>query len=148
MTPAGLRNNNPLNVKGTTWQGQSGNDPRGHAIFSSPAYGVRAAIVTLRTYWFTHKLRSIAAILSRWAPATDTIGSLPNAPANSPKEYSEFVGRRCRIAPTEPLALFCADRTIENQEQLSALLKAMAAYEISSGYQLPESVVREAIQLL
>lgn len=148
MIPAGLRNNNPLNVKGSGWQGQTGNDPRGHAIFSTAAHGVRAAIVTLRTYWFTHKLRTIAAILSRWAPASDTIGSLPNAPANSPKAYSEFVARRCRLTPTEQLSLFAKDRSVDNKEQLAAVLAAMAAYEIGAGYTLPASIIEEGMQLL
>jgi hypothetical protein len=31
-----------------------------NAIFISPKYGLRAAILTLRTYWFSYELRSLA----------------------------------------------------------------------------------------
>lgn len=129
FTTAGARNNNPLNVKGTEWRGQVGTDNRGHAVFSSQAWGARAAIVLLRTYWTKYELRTVAAILSRWAPATDTVGSIPGAPPNSPREYAEFVHQRTGIAPTEPLRLFDDQWRIDDGEQLAALLSAMAAYE-------------------
>ena len=96
----GIRNNNYLNVKNgkDPWQDAGGRpsrtDGRGHAVFTDPAYGVRAGIILLRSYFFKHNLRTIAEILSRWAPATDTVGSLPNAPRNSPLEYSTFVSGR------------------------------------------------------
>jgi hypothetical protein len=67
----GIKNNNYLNVKNGTspWldaNGKSaGTDSKGHAVFKDPAYGVRAGILLLRTYFCKHKLRSIADILSR-----------------------------------------------------------------------------------
>lgn len=144
----GLKNNNPLNVKGKGWQGQTGTDSRGHAIFKAPEWGVRAAIVLLRTYWFTHGLTSIAAILSRWAPVSDTIGSLPNAPKNSPADYSRFVARRVDESPTERLRLFKKDRTLDDTDQLKDLVEAMASYEIGGGYDLPDDQFRKALYLV
>src|SRR5688500_10842783 len=99
----GIKNKNYLNVKNgrSPWIDAGGKksktDSRGHAVFTDPAYGVRAGIMLLRTYFFTHNLRTIAEILARWAPATDTIGSVPGGPKNSPLEYSTFVAGRMGI---------------------------------------------------
>ena len=144
----GIRNKNYLNVKGSGWKGQTGSDSRGHAIFKTPEWGIRAGIVLLRTYWFTHNLRSIAAILSRWAPASDTVGSLPNAPKNSPKEYSGFVAKRMGISATESLRLFNKDRTLNDAKQLKSLFEAMAAYEIGGGFDVPDNEFERALFLV
>src|SRR5687768_2581771 len=95
--PVGLANNNYLNVKNGSdrWMDAGGkpskSDSKGHAMFSDPAYGVRAGILLLRTYFLTHNLQTILEILSRWAPVTDTIGSQPGADPNNPTEYAIFV---------------------------------------------------------
>ena len=144
----GIRNKNYLNVKGSGWKGQTGSDSRGHAIFKLPEWGIRAGIVLLRTYWFTHNLRTIAAILSRWAPATDTVGSLPGAPKNSPAEYSRFVAKRVGIGPNDKLRLFHPDRTLCDVRQLKALFEAMAAYEIGGGFDTPDQEFERALYLV
>src|SRR5215207_4164121 len=114
----GIRNNNYLNVKNGSdpWQDAEGKpsqtDERGHAVFTDPAYGVRAGITLLRSYFFKHNLRTIAEILSRWAPASDTVGSLPNAPQNSPAEYSAFVAARVGVGFNDKLDIFKEDKTI------------------------------------
>src|SRR5687768_11671502 len=118
--PTGIQNKNYLNVKNgaSPWMDADGKesktDSRGHAIFSDPSYGIRAGILLLRTYFFKHNLRTIAEILSRWAPATDTIGSLPGGPMNSPLEYSNFVAGRMRISHNEKLDIFNADKSVGN----------------------------------
>jgi hypothetical protein len=138
--PTGIRNKNYLNVKQgpDRWLDAngalSGTDSRGHAIFSDPAWGIRAGILTLRSYFFTHNRRTIAEILSRWAPATDTVGSLPGAPPNSPLKYSQFVAERMGISYNQKLTLFHEDRTIANIGQLRDLFMAMAAYEIGGNF--------------
>ena len=95
MTPRGIRNNNPLNIRLSKdrWQGQrnaitpnpsfpegkghiNGNDssPRGgregvFCQFESMAYGWRAAFRLLcHTYYGKYKLRTIRDIIYRWAP--------------------------------------------------------------------------------
>ena len=144
----GLNNKNYLNIKGRGWKGQIGQDSRGHAIFHSSEWGIRAGIVLLRTYWFKHKLRSIAAILSRWAPATATIGSIPGAPPNSPKEYSEFVATQVGVKPTLQLSLFHDDGRLNNVRQLKDLFEAMAAYEIGKGFDTPDQEFERALFLV
>ena len=142
---AGVRNKNPLNVKGTGWQGQIGNDKRGHAIFRDEIWGTRAAIVTLRTYWTKHRKHTVAEILSRWAPVTDTIGSIPGAPPNSPVEYARFVEKRTGLAPNQELRLFDFDAEVWSATQLYKLVAAMAEYENYAGYHLPQGTFLAAL---
>ncbi|MBQ7606449.1 MAG: hypothetical protein IJU76_00455, partial [Desulfovibrionaceae bacterium] len=49
-TTLARKNLNFLNVKGTGWVGQIGNDKFGHAIFSSLEYGIRAGSFVLKNY--------------------------------------------------------------------------------------------------
>lgn len=144
----GVRHKNLLNVKGTDWKYSLGNDSRGHNRFPSYAKGLRAGIITLRSYWTRHQKRTIADILSRWAPASDTIGSLPGAPPNSPRDYSLFVSRRMGHHPTAPLSLFHEDGSLNDEGQLFDLVSAMAAYENYAGLELPKEVFREALRLV
>jgi Bacterial SH3 domain len=147
----GVRNKNYLNVKNdpaNPWEGSTGTDSRGHAIFDDPAYGIRAAIITLRSYWFRHNRRTIAEILSRWAPATDTIGSLPGAPPNSPEAYSKFVSDRTGIDFNEKLEFFSDSKDIENKSQLEKVLQAMAEYENYVGFNFPSELFDKSLTLL
>jgi len=146
---AGVRNKNLLNVKGTGWLYSEGRDSRGHNLFPTYAKGLRAGIITLRTYWTKHQKRSIAAILSRWAPASDTIGSLPGAPPNSPVDYSRFVAQRMGgISATTTLSLFHDDGRVRDADQLFALVSAMAAYENDARLELPRAIFDEALSLV
>lgn len=147
---AGIRNKNLLNVKqgSDPWRWSTGKDGRGHAIFPTFPKGLRAGIHLLRVYWERHRLHTIADILRRWAPATDTIGSLPGAPPNSPKAYSEFVARRMGVEPMTPLRLFRSDGAPDDRDQLFALVAAMAAYENDADLELPRGLFNEALDLL
>lgn len=151
--PLGIRNKNYLNIKNgiSPWLdagGDSQTDSRGHAVFTDAAYGVRAGILLLRKYFFTHNLRSIAEILARWAPATDTVGSLPGAPRNSPVEYSNFVAQRTGIPYNEQLDIFKQDRTIDNIGRLRALIFAMAEFEIGGGFHMPPADFNRALEIV
>src|SRR5574344_165643 len=73
MIPRGIRNNNPLNIRiGTSWIGLSKNqtDPS-FCQFDSMTYGLRAGLIIIRTYMKKYNLRSIHAIVSRWAPPSE-----------------------------------------------------------------------------
>jgi len=107
MEPRGIRNNNPLNIRLSSdrWQGQRppSTSPEGEkafCVFESMAYGWRAAFVILcRTYYNKHKLRTIRAIITRWAPpkennteayirrVTDRIGIGADTVLGSPQEH-------------------------------------------------------------
>ena len=69
MTPRGIRNNNPLNIRhnADVFQGETKGNDKSFKTFSTMSYGYRAAFVTLATYnargWNT-----IEKIIARWAP--------------------------------------------------------------------------------
>lgn len=97
--PRGIRNNNPGNIRksDTPWQGlaadQSG-DPD-FATFATPVDGIRALARTLITYQDKHHLRTVRAIISRWAP-----------PMENPTEgYIDAVCEALGVGPNDELDL-------------------------------------------
>jgi len=72
MTPRGLRNNNPLNIRhnADAFQGEIKGTDKAFKTFISMAYGYRAAFVILATY-LTRGLNTIEKIVTRWAPPTE-----------------------------------------------------------------------------
>lgn len=130
----GIKNRNWLNIKrgNSDWRGMIGVDARGHAIFEAPEWSIRAGIRLLRTYRKSG-LDTVASILARWAPATDTLGSIPGMPANTPAAYARFVSQRMGVAATEKLGLFQADGvrlSARGEDLLPRMLMAMAIYEL------------------
>lgn len=154
MPSLGLKHKNYLNLKqgSTPWLDaggkDSGRDSKGHAIFKDPVYGIRAGILQLRAYFFRHNRRTVAEILERWAPASDTIGSLPGAPHNSPREYSIFVAGRLGISYNQKLEIFDDDQSLGNLSQLRDLFFAMAAFEIGGGFEVPPKEFTAALNLV
>ena len=70
----GIRNNNPGNIRKSTdpWQGLADQQTDvNFCVFNSPIYGIRALACTLIAYQDKHGLRTIRAIIGRWAPATE-----------------------------------------------------------------------------
>ncbi|MFO1485949.1 MAG: peptidoglycan DD-metalloendopeptidase family protein [Verrucomicrobiaceae bacterium] len=152
-TPVGVKNKNYLNVKNGSdpWldaAGKSKTDPKGHAIFTDAAYGVRAGILLLRTYYLTHQLKSVLEILSRWAPVSDTIGSQAGNAHNNPTEYAIFVSNKMGVDYNQKLELFHADKSINNVGQLRGLFFAMAEYEVGGGFKVPEKEFNAGLELL
>lgn len=146
----GVRLNNPLNVKASPnkWQGQIGADERGHVKFESPKYGIRAAMVNLRSYWTKHNLRTLSAIIGRWAPSTDTIGSRKGAPQNQPNQYAAWVAKKLGIGTETQLGLFDREGALRDAAQLIDLITAMAEYEIGAGFTLNRDTAATALLLL
>ena len=74
MTPRGLRNNNPGNIRITSdkWQGLSKDQTDGAFFqFESIEYGYRALLRTLQNYNRKHGCKSIADYINRWAPPVE-----------------------------------------------------------------------------
>lgn len=72
--PRSIRNNNPLNLRVSSdkWQGQTFRpDEREFCVFTTMAYGFRAAFKTLHTYYHKHHLKTLSSILWRWAPPVE-----------------------------------------------------------------------------
>ena len=101
--PRGIRNNNPLNIRrsGDNWQGlRTLQEDREFFQFSEMKWGWRAAFVILcKTYYGKYKLKTIRALITRWAPpkennteayirrVTDRIGIGPDRELGSPQEH-------------------------------------------------------------
>tara|TARA_R110000796_G_C14571530_1_gene435811 strand:- start:44587 stop:45246 length:660 start_codon:yes stop_codon:yes gene_type:complete len=143
----GVRHNNPLNIKSGAWKGKTGSDSRGHSIFKAPAWGVRAAAINLRSYFNKRGLNTVAKILSRWAPTSDTIGSIPGAPPNSPRDYALFVQKRTGLTPNKRLHLFTGNQ-VDDPIQLGSLISAMAEYEIGAGFRLHQATIDRGLALV
>ena len=73
MNTRGIRNNNPANIRrGCNWRGLADKQTdSAFCQFESMVWGVRALLVTLRTYVVKHKRRTIPQIIERWAPPQD-----------------------------------------------------------------------------
>ncbi len=74
MTPRGLRNNNPLNIRhnrNNRWQGtyETQTDPE-FVRFASMQFGIRAGFVIIRNY-IKQGHKDVASIISRWAPSVE-----------------------------------------------------------------------------
>jgi hypothetical protein len=73
-TVRGIRNNNAGNIRANradTWDGQTGIDSAGFAIFKSPEWGVRALGKLLLNYEKLHGLNTVAGIIGRYAPTNE-----------------------------------------------------------------------------
>ena len=120
------KENNPLNIKNNPanrWAGSLGENAVGTAIFSSPSMGVRAAMRCLQKKYLAGKT-TLLAIISDWAPADDTQGSLPGRPANDPADYARYVGDRIG---------FSIDEKLPDPSDVLAwarIVKAMSHYEM------------------
>jgi hypothetical protein len=73
--PRGIRNNNPGNIDrdGTTWQGlaaDQSSDSR-FCVFIDAQHGIRALVEILLTYQTVHGLKTITAMITRWAPPSE-----------------------------------------------------------------------------
>jgi hypothetical protein len=135
--PIGIKCNNPLNVSTAGWQGEVGiyNNPEREAIFVDTQHGLRAAALNLYSYYKTHGLHTIRAIISRWAPSND-----PNA-NNDPNSYANFVARKTGIN---------ADTVFElNGTNIKSIMKAMAIIEQGANYAalIPDSDYDEGIKM-
>lgn len=116
ITPRGIRNNNPCNIKynsANNWVGQR--DPNGEfCTFVDARYGLRAAYITIGNY-YKKGYRTIAEIIGRWAPDGAQIVS----------NYSYFVARGCGALSTEEIA-------IDDEDFMVKFLKGMVKFE--NGY--------------
>ena len=126
MTPRGIRNNNPLNIRRgrTKWQGEETltNPPKeegpGKAYdplfcqFDTMRNGWRAAFLLLKKYINVYQLDSVAKIIGRWAPANE----------NNTRRYTETVCRLTKSGPGEAV-------TFGNQAQMVQIAAAMCCVE-------------------
>lgn len=110
--PIGIRNNNPLNIRKSSQKFvNEQNSDNAFKKFSSFAYGIRAAIRIIRTYYFNYKLNTISKIIHRWAPTNE----------NDTASYISVVGKRAHIMP-DTIFIWSKDNVLD-------IVKAMAYVE-------------------
>ena len=100
MTPRGIRNHNPLNIRRTAkdqWKGlKTQQTDVAFCQFESLEYGWRAAFYLLtRTYYHKYRLYTIRKIIERWAP--------PHK--NKTEAYIANVSRLTGTLPDEPIGI-------------------------------------------
>ena len=99
FVPRGIRNNNPLNIERnpkTAWVGMNNlQTDRRFVQFVSIEYGIRAAFIILRNYWYKHRLRTLRKMINRWCP--------PSEKGNLTSQYVNYVAMKADILPDEEL---------------------------------------------
>lgn len=117
MTPdntRGERNNNPGNIRksGSAWQGKvAGADPAFES-FDSPESGLRALAKLLQNYQRNYGLRTVRAIVTRWAPASE----------NNTAAYVASVAGQMGVGPDDQIDL-------SNQGTMQRLVAAIVTHE-------------------
>lgn len=114
--PRGLRNNNPLNIRisSTPWLGKVADNTDGaFEQFTSMEYGLRAALVNIRTYIRRDHKETIEDIVSRWAPAAD---------GNDVRNYIAIVSEKSNVPATYHLCY-------NDRDRLTRIVWAMAFVE-------------------
>lgn len=134
-TSRGYRNKNPGNIdwnERNKWQGQIGKEPGANsrfAVFESHEYGIRALAMLLTTYQDRYGLRTVRALINRWAP--------PNE--NSTDAYVSGVARMVGIDPdTERVDL-------HTYAHLRPMVAAIITHELG-GQPYPDAVIDEGLR--
>lgn len=143
MSTRGIRNNNPANIRlGCKWKGLVDNPTdKEFCQFITMSWGVRALLVTLRTYVVKHKMHTVRDIIYRWAPPSD---------GNNTEKYVEFVEKAIReIDSPITLSLQAFDFIPKYQHSECILfLVAKAMCKMESGFNLDYGVYLSAIHLM
>lgn len=118
--------NNPLNLRftGDRWHGLSESCPctKGFCRFVSLDYGLRAAMVVLKTYFCRYQLCTVRRIVQRWAPQQEN-------------DVDGYVRNVCKSMAVT------ADEKLNLDSDLSRLVVAMARQE--TGLHLSKETVEE-----
>lgn len=97
----GIRNNNPGNIDynvRNNWRGQLPPDPAiepRFARFDTAQNGIRALAKLLANYRKVHGLRTVEALVARWAPSNE----------NDTKQYARAVAAQLGVNIAQPLQL-------------------------------------------
>ncbi len=138
-TPRSIRNNNPGNIRvGDPWRGlatPAEMTPEQKAetafcVFSAPKWGFRAMAVILMAYQDRHRLRSVAAMIDRWAPPHEN-------------NTAGYVARVCTALGVS------RDATVDVQDWrvARALVEAIARVESGGAFPWSDAEVDEGLKL-
>lgn len=124
--------NNPANIRYSPlnkWKG-SIEPSNGFCQFETIHYGVRALILTLRTYIIKHKLTSVDQIIKRFAPPTE----------NNTRLYISYV---CNVLLSRGLN---TDNIVVYTPAFNVLVAAICKYE--TGFDLQNIILRDTFKLM
>lgn len=143
MSTRGIRNNNPANIRrGCNWRGLVDKPTdKEFCQFTTMTWGVRALLVTLRTYVVKYKRHTIPQIIKRWAPPQD---------GNDTRRYIQYVEQAVKVMNVPfPLSLQVIDfsTSLQHDECLLYLI-AKAMCKMESGYNLEYDVYLSALYLM
>lgn len=130
--PRGIRNNNPGNVEhspSNKWLGLADNPSDGrYCRFDNPRYGIRAFVLLLLKYQTEYRLKTISAMLNRYAPRQDN---------NATDAYIEHVAKAAGVTGKTPVS-------IRDFRTAKAIVTAIIDFE--NGMQpYPEALIVEGI---
>jgi len=127
--PRGQRNNNPLNIRisSNPWKGKTKGVDTAFETFESMEYGIRAAIVNIRTY-LTRGVNTVEKIISTWAPSNE----------NDTQAYIQTV---CKLTGFKPSTVISI-----NQDSIYPLVNAMS--QVESKYKIPANQFNNALKLV
>ena len=113
LTPRGIRNNNPGNIRhsGSQWQGMAAQqtDPA-FVQFVAPEYGIRALAKLLNNYASRDGLNTVRLLINKYAPSNE----------NNTEAYAQAVARALGVNP---------DTVISVPQHLNALVEAIIQHE-------------------
>lgn len=131
----GFRNRNPGNIDYNVrnrWQGQVGIETTGSpprfAVFESHEFGIRALAALLTTYQDRHGLRTVRAIINRWAPGNE----------NNTDAYVTAVARKIGVSERDTLDL-------HTYAHMRPLVEAIIAHELG-GQPYSDAVLDEGLR--
>lgn len=132
--PRGIRNNNPGNIRhGANWLGINSdgrNIDSAFCVFTAPIYGIRALAKVLINYKKIYGLKTVRAIISRYAP--------PNE--NQTIAYIQSVAKQLGVYPDTII-------DIEERGVLTVFIKAVIRME--NGIQpYSDEIIQQGIDLL
>jgi hypothetical protein len=138
-TARGVRNNNPGNIdfnKANNWQGQLGIEegvptPR-FARFDSAENGIRALGKLLLTYRSTYGLKTVKAIIHRWAPPGE----------NDTAAYVASVQQSIKASTGKDSS---GELTLNDPAVMTGLVEAIIKHE-NAGFEYPVTIVAEGVR--
>lgn len=113
--PRGIRNNNPGNIRLSTnnvWQGEVEGSDDTFVTFMTPYHGLRAMAKLLLNYQRIYGLRTIRAIVARWAPSNE----------NHTDAYVQHVALSMNVSADKPI-------DVTDEDTLLELMKAIIKVE-------------------
>lgn len=133
MIVRGIRNCNPANLRdqGIAWDGLATprSDDKGYLIFTSDLFGIRALARDIWTKYHKDGIKTIVALVNKFAPAAD---------GNDVAAYEKALSSALGVAPAMEFEL--------DEESYPRLLRAIVVHECGS-FPYSNALLIQAINL-